>query len=155
MIKLDNNSSDFDLMGIIIEVIITLVICLIISIIVFALTMGTARGSLLYGYNTGISWISFIVGVFLSSGFIGFLKDDTIHAAIYGFIIGLLTSWLEYSTISLIWGQQIAYFYTYLWGSQSLILIVVGVISAVGVNIFLSIVVCKTKANNHTMHMGL
>ena len=139
MIKLNNNSSDFDLMSIIIEVIITLVISLIISIIVFALTMGTAGGSLLYGgYNTGISWISFIVGVFLSSGFIGFLKDDTIHAAIYGFIIGLLTSWLEYSTISLIWGQQIAYFYTYLWGSQSLILIVVGVISAVGVNIFLS-----------------
>ena len=135
---MDNNSSDFDLMSIIIEVIITLVISLIISVIVFALTMGTAGGSLLYGYNTGISWISFIVGVFLSSGFIGFLKDDTIHAAIYGFIIGLLTSWLEYSTISLIWGQGIAFFYTYLWGSQSLILIVVGVISAVGVNIFLS-----------------
>lgn len=136
---MDNNSSDFDLMGIVIEVIITLVICLIISIIVFALTMGTAGGSFTYGtLHTGISWISFIVGVFLSSGFIGLLKDDTIHAAIYGFIIGLLTSWLEYSTISLIWGQNTAYFYTYLWGSQSLVLIVVGVISAVGVNIFLS-----------------
>ena len=137
-IKNNNLSSNFDLMGLIIEGVIGLIISTIIGIIVLALTWGTVGGNLIYGYDAGLTWISFPLGVFLVAGFFGLVKEDAISAAVLGFIIGFLISLFEGSVISLIWGNRAAQAFSYIWGNQALILIIAGVIASVGANFFLA-----------------
>ena len=124
-IKNNNLSSNFDLTELIIESVIALLISTVIGIIVLAITWGTIGGNLIYGYDSGLTWLSFPLGVFIVAGFFGFLKEDKISAGVIGFIIGLLTSLFEGSAISLIWGGRIAQIFSYLWGNQALILIII------------------------------
>ncbi|SDA37044.1 zinc ribbon domain-containing protein [Methanobrevibacter millerae] len=114
------------------------VIALLIGVIFLALTMGTINGNLIWGYDSGLTWWSFIVGVFVMSCLIGISEENLIYKVSCGFITGLFTSILCMPVVSLLWGETMSSALSLLWGNQTFILIIVGVITSVVVSMLFS-----------------
>ena len=114
------------------QIVILLIISLIIGLVVFILIPYPYH---LNRHGAGISWISFVIGVALSSCLVGLAKEDKVQAGIFGLIIGLLTSLFEVSVVSLLVGQLNGELFSVFIGNQTLLLMIVGLIFSIGANL--------------------
>lgn len=74
-----------------------------------------------------LSWLSFILAIILSVGFFAGLVDNEANASMLGFIVGLILGILENPLIEFWWGSYVAAFYSWYFGGQILLLIILGV----------------------------
>lgn len=82
------------------------------------------------GVIIGLSWLSFILAVIISTVFIaGLIKDDA-NAIVMGLFTGLILGLLENPIIQFWWGIYAAAAYEWLFGGQILLLIILGIVFA-------------------------
>ena len=125
-----------------------LIIALIIGIIFLNLTWGTISTSIYYT-DTGLTWLSFIIGVIIAVGLLSAHMKDKTEAIIMGLFVGLLTGLLESSIVSMFMGRQFAFWFDTFIGNQALILIVIGVVIAYVGNVYLKDKIHLEIINNY------
>ena len=113
------------------------IVSLAIGIVFFAITWFTVDTMSLYAYrNTGLTVISFVLGVAVSAVLLSGNMDDKFEAVIMGVIVGLLTGLLQSSVISIVMGYIALGWFDAFIGNQTLLLMFVGFISAYLGNVF-------------------
>lgn len=88
------------------------------------------------GVIIGFSWFSFIIAIIVSTWFFAGLIEGDANAVVMGLFNGLILGFLENPIIELWWGIYAAAAYEWLFGSQIIILIVLGIIFAYVGNIY-------------------
>lgn len=132
------NFDGFELKRLIIDSLAGLAVSLVIGIVLFWLTLGTVQFYDAGVYSTGLTEISFVVGVLVASALFGSMKKDIISAGILGLIIGLFTSLFEGLVLSFFFSPMAVQFVMDWWGNPTVILIFVGVLAGIGSNIIFS-----------------
>lgn len=92
--------------------------------VIFALILASI------GVIIGLSWLSFIIAIIISTVFFaGLIKDDA-NAIVMGLFTGLILGLLENPIIQFWWGIYAAAAYEWLFGGQILLLIILGIVFA-------------------------
>lgn len=104
----------------------TSIMALIVSIIISVI-----------GLFIGFSWVSFILAIILSVGFFAGITDNEVNASISGLFVGFVLGILENPLVEFSYGIFAAVFYRGLFGSQLIVLMILGVIVAYISNRFL------------------
>ncbi len=88
------------------------------------------------GVIIGLSWISFIIAIIITTGFFAGLIEGDANAIVLGLFNGLILGFLENPIIQLWWGIYAAAAYEWYFGSQIILLIILGIIFAYVGNVF-------------------
>lgn len=107
----------------------------LIKPVVFA-TISLIILSLIVGLLIGFSWLSFVIAIILSVGFFAGTIDNEANAIIFGLIIGIILGLLETPLVDFMYGAFVAGFYKGFFGSNIILFIIVGIITAYISNVY-------------------